>query len=164
MGDDRSDLDGDDGEVGFGKPPRSGRFRKGASGNPTGRPKGSKNRPRATGERLRALMLEEAYRPVTVTADGVEVTMPLARAVLRSLAEAAAKGEARAQAAFIRMVSASEAEAAAIAEMLEETRAPETPVIEVRIVDADGQPTGEVLYPYGDGPEAEGGKEPSAAE
>lgn len=142
MGDDRSDLDGDDAEVGFGKPPRSGRFRKGASGNPTGRPKGSRNRPRATGERLRALMLEEAYRPVTVMADGVEVTMPLARAVLRSLTEAAAKGEARAQAAFIRMVSASEAEAAAIEEMLAGEGNASPPQFEIVIVDpVDGSRT-----------------------
>ena len=30
---------GDDDEVGYGKPPKSGRFKKGISGNPSGRPK-----------------------------------------------------------------------------------------------------------------------------
>lgn len=104
-------------------PPAESRFRKGKSGNPTGRPKGSRSRPPPSrGEQLRSLMLEEAYRPVKVSEDGEEITMPMARAVFRSLAEAAAKGEARAQAMFLKIVSTSEGEEAAIEEALEEAR------------------------------------------
>lgn len=33
-------------EVGYAKPPTEHRFRKGASGNPSGRPKGAKNKPK----------------------------------------------------------------------------------------------------------------------
>jgi len=33
----------DDDEIGFGKPPKSTRFRKGKSGNPKGRPRGTRN-------------------------------------------------------------------------------------------------------------------------
>lgn len=155
MAEDTVEPKGDDGPVGYGRPPKSGRFRKGQSGNPAGKRKGTTNRPRPAGERLRALLLEEAYRPIKVSADGVEVTMPLAQAVLRSLAEAAAKGEARAQAVFFKLVGASEVEATAMEEMLEETREPEKPAIEVTIVGAvDGRPTGArgVRFPYGGGP------------
>lgn len=81
--------------VGYRHPPAG--FSKGQSGNPSGRPKGAKNKPRTQSERLRSLMLKEAYRPIKVASDGQEITLPLAQAVFRSMAEAAAKGEVRAQ-------------------------------------------------------------------
>ena len=147
--------------VGYRKPPPGTRFRKGQSGNPGGKPKGSRNKPRSYAERLGLLMLEEAYRPVTVNEDGAEVTMPVAQAVFRSLAAAAAKGEARAQAMFLKLVSATEEQAAAIEDTLEEDREePAKKVIEITIVDANGRPTGEVLYPYGGGPEPQDGENP----
>src|SRR5204863_822583 len=97
--------------IGYRRPPPG--FAKGQSGNPAGRPKGAKNKPRAQGERLRSLMLEEAYRPVKMSEDGAEITLPLAQAVFRTLAAAAAKGDARAQATFLKLVSATEDAAAA---------------------------------------------------
>ena len=148
--------------VGYRHPPAEARFRKGQSGNPAGRPKGSRNKPRSERERIRSLLLEEAYRPIKVNENGTEITMPMAQAVIRSLTVAAVKGDARAQAMFLKAVSASEEEEAAMEEMLgqahqAETR-PEKVVIETRIIDtANGRPTG-IVYPYGDGPEAEGGK------
>jgi hypothetical protein len=113
------EVEGDDG-VGYCNPPRSGRFQKGQSGNRVGRPKGSKNKVTTSGERLRSLMLREAYRPITLNLDGREITVPVAQAVLRSLAEAAAKGEPRAQAMFFRLVNASEIEEAAYQQALAE--------------------------------------------
>lgn len=155
MAGDTGDTEGDDSRVGYGRPPKATRFRKGRSGNPAGKPKGTRNRREIPGERLRALVLEEAYRPVKLRVGESVVTMPMIQAALRSLTQSAAKGEPRAQVVLFKMVSASEAEAAAQEEMVEEQREPEKPVIEIRVVDViDGRPvpTGEVLYPYGGGP------------
>lgn len=142
--------------VGYGRPPESGRFRKGVSGNPGGKLKGTRNRPRPESDRLRALIRREAYRPVRVRVDGKEVTMPLAQAVLRSLGTSAAKGEARALAIFLKMLSAGAAEEDAVMEeLLEGAQDAEKPVIAMRIVDVvDGRPvpSDEVYYPYGGGP------------
>ncbi|MBK1871217.1 DUF5681 domain-containing protein [Aestuariivirga sp. YIM B02566] len=156
MTDNARGPEGGEARVGYGRPPKSGQFRKGVSGNPKGKPKGAKNRPRAESEQLRALIRREAYRPVKVRIDGTELTMPLAQAALRSLGTAALSGETRALAIFLKILSAGAAEEDAVMEeILEEARETEKPVIRVRIVDAvDGRavPTDEVLYPYGGGP------------
>jgi hypothetical protein len=49
-------------EAGYGKPPRHTRFKKGQSGNPRGRPKGSKN--------LTTLLTEALNEPVIVAENG----------------------------------------------------------------------------------------------
>jgi len=120
--------------VGYRHPPAG--FSKGQSGNPSGRPKGAKNKPRTQSERLRALMLKEAYRPIKVASDGQEITLPLAQAVFRSMAEAAARGEVRAQATFLKIVGATEDEMAAIKQMIEEEGPIDPPHrVEIHIVD-----------------------------
>ncbi len=122
--------------VGYRKPPEGVRFRKGQSGNPSGKPKGARNKPPPAQGALKSFMLEEAYRPIKVSEDGEEITLPMAQAVFRSLAQAAAKGEARAQAMFLKLVSATEDEEAAIEQMLDGARdeAAKEPV-EIRIID-----------------------------
>lgn len=52
----------DDDKVGPGKPPRRTQFKKGQSGNPGGRPKGSRN--------LDKLIMEAAERRIPVNIDG----------------------------------------------------------------------------------------------
>lgn len=148
--------EGGETRMGYGRPPKSGQFRRGVSGNPRGKPKGTKNRPRPESEQLRALIRREAYRPVKVRVDGAELTMPLAQAALRSLGAAALKGETRALAIFLKILHAGAAEEDAVMEeLLEEAQDADKPVIAMRIVDViDGRPveTDEVIYPYGGGP------------
>lgn len=149
---------------GFGNPPVEHRFRKAQSGNPAGRPKGSKNRRPGLAERFRSLMLEEAYRPIKLSKDGQEITMPMTQVVLRRLAQAAAKGDARAQATFLKMVSTSEDDEKATEEIVEEARVAAKPVeVLYHIVGENGCRTGEV-YRHSSGGKIEevGGKTPSA--
>jgi len=107
--------------MGYRRPPVGKPFRKGQSGNPTGRPKGKKNRPRheRVENQLDVLVREEAYRLIKINEDGKDIKMPVARAVVRSLiAAAVAKGDLRAQGAFLKMVSDSEVNAASDPEAL----------------------------------------------
>jgi Family of unknown function (DUF5681) len=90
--------------VGYGKPPVHNQFRKGQSGNPTGRP------PASEVDRARALVMQEAYRKVTVR-EGDKVTeMPALKAVLRGLVARAVKGSVAAQREILRNIQAIEAE------------------------------------------------------
>ena len=100
-------------EIGYGKPPAHSRFQPGISGNPRGRPKGSKNRPRVPAlheERLKTIVLEEAYRNVSINDANGPISIPIARAVVRSLAVNAAKGNQRSQRLFAELLVSVERE------------------------------------------------------
>jgi Family of unknown function (DUF5681) len=98
-------------EVGYCKPPATTRFRKGQSGNPHGRPKEAKNKlPARNEERMKSILIEEAYRAIKVRDGSREVTIPMIRAVVRSMALTAAKEHARSQRMFTVLLQATEKE------------------------------------------------------
>ena len=93
-------------DVGYGKPPKDARFKPGKSGNPKGRPRGSKNKsPGMHEERMKDIILDEAYRDITIREGHRSVTIPMAQAVMRSLAVNAAKGQHRAQRLFSQLLA-----------------------------------------------------------
>ena len=70
-------------DVGYGKPPKTTRFVKGRSGNPRGRPrKQARARGNSTGadEPTKAMILEEAYRPVAVREGDNVIQLPAIQA------------------------------------------------------------------------------------
>lgn len=92
--DDRDDArddgqdDARDYEVGYGKPPVSGQFKKGQSGNPKGRPKGAKG--------VLASMKRELESTITVREAGREIRISKLDAVAKQLANKAVSGDMKA--------------------------------------------------------------------
>ena len=98
-------------DVGYGKPPAATRFKSGKSGNPRGRPKGSANksrRPALNEERMKSILLDEAYRTIKVNEGLGQISVPMAQAVIRSLAVNAVKGNQRAQRLFTELLFTTE--------------------------------------------------------
>jgi hypothetical protein len=93
-------------EVGYRKPPAASRFKPGQSGNSRGRPKGAHNkRPALNEERLKAIVIDEAYRTIKVSEGRRQITIPMAQAVIRALAVNAARGQLRSQQIFAKLLS-----------------------------------------------------------
>jgi Family of unknown function (DUF5681) len=98
MPDETKDSSGYD--VGYGKPPKHGRFQPGKSGNPRGRPKGSRN--------LASVVLHEARKPVRVNGPRGQRTITKVEATVMQLANQSAQGDLAAQRQFLPLVRNSE--------------------------------------------------------
>ncbi|MBO6725833.1 MAG: hypothetical protein JJ911_09255 [Rhizobiaceae bacterium] len=75
-------------EIGFGKPPKKHQFKKGVSGNPKGRPKGSKSDYTYTQEALN--------KPITISENGKSRTIKAREALPHQLVARALKGDVKA--------------------------------------------------------------------
>lgn len=94
--------------VGYRSPPVAHRFKKGQSGNPRGRPRGAKARQPTkfdpADEPTASLILEEAYRPVTIREGDKIIELPVIQAVMRAMGVSAMKGNRLAQATLAEIV------------------------------------------------------------
>ncbi len=86
----------DDYEVGYAKPPRHTRFKSGRSGNPAGRPTGSRN--------LKTELAEELHELILVNESGTRRTVSKQRAMLKSLTARAVQGDPRAANLILNLV------------------------------------------------------------
>ena len=98
-------------------PPIEHRFRKGASGNPKGRPRKKRalvstkvNGQPGIGfeDRIKSLAIEEAYRLITIREGDRTERIPVIQAILRKVAVAAANGNTRAQQNYLNLLIGAE--------------------------------------------------------
>jgi len=75
-------------DVGYGKPPKSGQFKKGQTGNPRGRKKGARG--------LKTDLKSELKEKVTITENGKSVKISKKRLMIKQLVAKALKGDIRA--------------------------------------------------------------------
>jgi hypothetical protein len=88
-------------DVGYGKPPAETRFQKGQSGNPKGRPKGSKN--------LATIVRQAANERVTIVVKGKQRSITKLEAAAKQLANKAAQGDLKAMQMLLPQLAALDA-------------------------------------------------------
>ena len=110
-------------EVGRGKTPKHTRWKKGQSGNPKGRPKGSKN--------TRTIVNEVLNRTVTIKENGRTRRVKFLEAFVHQLAVKALNGSTRDQIALFKMIHEY------APDLLKEAEGPQ--LITVRFVSPDGK-------------------------
>jgi hypothetical protein len=92
-----------DERVGYGRPPLATRFRPGQSGNPRGRPKGTRN--------LSTVVASALSERVAITENGRRRRITKLEAAVKQLVNRAAGGESRATQLLIQLVQTNESQA-----------------------------------------------------
>jgi hypothetical protein len=95
------------------KPPVAHQFKKGTSGNPNGRPKkniqsGLSGLGGGIADRLGAMALDEAIRPVTVREGDKVSEIPAMQALIRTMFRAAAQGDTKAGRQLLEVIARAE--------------------------------------------------------
>ncbi|MGA7755571.1 MAG: DUF5681 domain-containing protein [Candidatus Sulfotelmatobacter sp.] len=88
-------------EVGYGKPPEATRFKKGTSGNPKGRPKGSLN--------VATVFMKALREKVVINEQGQRKTVTKLEAAVKQVANKAASGDQRSMRLLIELARDAEA-------------------------------------------------------
>lgn len=104
-------------EVGYGKPPKQSQFQPGKSGNPKGRPTGSRN--------LSTQMIRALSEKVTVVKDGRRVKLTMLEVIIKQQIKQAASGNAHATRIMLNL--AQQIEAQTVQELERATRTEERP-------------------------------------
>lgn len=84
-------------KVGYAQPPKSSQFQKGASGNPKGRPKGSKN--------LKTILKKELEEKMTIQEKGKTKNVTKQEAIVKTLVNNTLKGDKNAMQALLRLIT-----------------------------------------------------------
>jgi hypothetical protein len=87
-------------QVGYRNPPRETRFKKGVSGNQSGRPKGSKN--------LATVVLKESRERVRINGPRGTKTVTKLEATVKQIGNKSAQGDLRASREFLNLIQRSE--------------------------------------------------------
>lgn len=87
----------DDDDVGYGRPPKHGQFRKGQSGNPAGR--------RVEQERFAAVLREELAREIVMKIGDQKVTATVLRGLARLMVQQALGGDWKALSELMRQIN-----------------------------------------------------------
>jgi hypothetical protein len=88
-------------KVGYGRPPKASRFQPGQSGNPRGRPKGSRN--------IATRILQALEEKVVITVGGKKKTLSKLDAAFIQQSNRAASGDLKALAQMVGLLNAAEA-------------------------------------------------------
>ena len=111
-----------DPSVGYGKPPKDSRFKKGASGNPKGRPKGSRN--------VAAVFAKTLREKVVINEHGQRKIVTKLEAALKQMVNKAASGDLRAFHQLVDLARDAEAKQSALG-----TQEPGTPDFDQEVMD-----------------------------